>query len=107
VCFVVDQRQQLAPRIANLGARDPRSTCCNTVPQSQEVQRGDRIRRENEAESRLAKLGCAFEHDRLDPSAFKRDRRRQSADTRSDDNCSNARSVRPAGGDAIVALRMT
>jgi hypothetical protein len=41
------------------------------------------------------KFGCALDHDRLDASLLERDRRRETADPRSDDNRTHASSLRP------------
>jgi hypothetical protein len=75
---------------------------CDTITKPQEPDRSDRVCRHDEAESRLAKLRRALEHDRLDASTLERDRGRQSADTRSDDNCPHARSVRRPAGTFVV-----
>jgi hypothetical protein len=86
VRLIVDQGEQVTARVPNLGPSDPRRARFNTVPKSQRLQSGDRISREDKAEPRLAKLGGALEHGRLDPSTLEGDRGRKSADTRADDN---------------------
>jgi hypothetical protein len=92
--LVVDPRQQVAAGIANLGPPYPDPACCDCVPEPERAQRGHRVRGDDEAEPRFAKHRRALDHDRLDARVLERDRRREPADPRTNDNRAHASSLR-------------
>jgi hypothetical protein len=84
-------------RIANLGAPDPGSARCDIVEKPERAQRRNRVRREDEAESRLVELRRALDHDRLNSRPLESDRRREAADPRSDND--SAHDFQPTSAD--------
>jgi hypothetical protein len=95
--LVVDQRQELAVRIANLGAPDFGPARCDTIAKPEEAQRRNRVRREDKTESRLVEFRRALDHDRLDAGSLEGDRSREAADPRTDDN--SAHDLQPTSDD--------
>jgi hypothetical protein len=82
--------QQIATRISDFGLPNPGPARYDTVAEPERAQRRDRVRRDDEAESRLAEFRRLLDHDRLDARLLERDRRRETAYPGSDNYRSHA-----------------
>src|SRR5205823_4161622 len=91
---VVDERQQVAARITDLGPPHPSPAGCDTLAEPERAQRRDCVCRDDQPESRLVELRHLLDYGRLDAGALECDRHSEPTYPGSDDHRAHVSSLR-------------